>query len=72
MEADDDDDGVSTANEDVNGDGDLTNDDTDGDGIPNFRDNDDDGDGIEPDREDSNGNGIPTTYWRAWDSNFRQ
>lgn len=37
-------DGVPTADEDLNGDGNLANDDTDGDGIPNFMDNDDDGD----------------------------
>jgi len=35
---------VATASEDLNGDGNLENDDTDGDGIPNFLDNDDDGD----------------------------
>lgn len=35
---------VATALEDLNGDGNLENDDTDGDGIPNFLDNDDDGD----------------------------
>lgn len=35
---------VATALEDANGDGNLENDDTDGDGIPNFLDNDDDGD----------------------------
>lgn len=39
-------DSVPTANEDVNNDGNLANDDTDGDGIPNFIDNDDDGDMI--------------------------
>ena len=37
-------DGVPTADEDLNGDGNLANDDTDIDGIPNFMDNDDDGD----------------------------
>lgn len=35
---------IATALEDLNGDGNLENDDTDGDGIPNFLDNDDDGD----------------------------
>ena len=39
-------DGVPTVAEDLNGDGNLANDDTDGDGIPNFLDNDDDGDMI--------------------------
>lgn len=42
----DDMDGVPAEEEDVNGDGNLFNDDTDGDGIPNFLDTDDDGDGI--------------------------
>ena len=37
-------DGIPTTLEDLNGDGNLENDDTDGDGIPNFLDNDDDGD----------------------------
>lgn len=35
---------VANGDEDLNGDGNLSNDDTDGDGIPNFLDNDDDGD----------------------------
>lgn len=39
-------DGIPTILEDLNGDGNLENDDTDGDGIPNFLDNDDDGDMI--------------------------
>lgn len=39
-------DAVATALEDLNGDGNLENDDTDADGIPNFLDNDDDGDMI--------------------------
>lgn len=37
-------DGAPAEVEDLNGDGNLANDDTDGDGIPNFIDNDDDGD----------------------------
>jgi hypothetical protein len=37
-------DSVATADEDLNADTNLANDDTDGDGIPNFTDNDDDGD----------------------------
>lgn len=45
--------------EDVNGDGNLTNDDTDKDGIPNYQDVDDDGDGILTKLEDVNGNGNP-------------
>lgn len=39
-----DNDTVNTELEDVNGDGNLANDDTDGDGIPDYLDNDDDGD----------------------------
>jgi hypothetical protein len=39
-----DNDTVSTSDEDVNADGNLANDDTDFDGIPNYLDNDDDGD----------------------------
>ncbi|OIQ30041.1 MAG: hypothetical protein BM564_04545 [Bacteroidetes bacterium MedPE-SWsnd-G2] len=44
--ADDDNDGIPTIYEDFNGDGDITNDDIDADGIPNYLDNDDDGDGV--------------------------
>jgi len=42
----DDNDGVPAEFEDINGNGDLTDDDTDGDGYPNYIDIDDDGDGI--------------------------
>ena len=42
---DQDQDGILSNNEDLNGDGDFTNDDTDGDGIQNLYDVDDDGDG---------------------------
>ncbi len=41
-------------------DGNLANDDTDGDGIPNYLDDDDDGDGILTADEDYNNNGNPT------------
>lgn len=44
-------DGVLSKNEDLNGNGDLYDDDTDGDGIPNFLDTDDDGDGTLTRRE---------------------
>lgn len=44
--AQDDNDGVPAALEDINGDGNLFNDDTDGDGIPNFLDTDDDNDNV--------------------------
>lgn len=77
---DHDNDGVPSYLEDLNGDGeftvnftnlkDTTDDDTDGDGTPDFLDADDDGDGIltinedinndgDPTNDDSNGNGIP-------------
>jgi hypothetical protein len=57
---DDDDDGVPTEDEDVNGNGDLTDDDTDNDGIPDYRDDDDDNDGVPTKDEDVNANGDPT------------
>jgi hypothetical protein len=59
---DDDGDGVPNAFEDFNGDGDLTNDDIDGDGTPNYLDNDDDGDGVLTADEavDMDGNPIDT------------
>lgn len=44
--ADHDGDGIPSYMEDLNGDGDLFNDDTDGDGVPNFLDPDDDGDRV--------------------------
>lgn len=71
IEADHDQDGVPSWMEDINEDRRLTNDDTDGDNIPNFADVNDDGDGtltedeIEIDAEgnlilpDSNGNDTP-------------
>lgn len=42
----DDNDGVPAEEEDINGNGDLFDDDTDGDGIPNFLDTDDDNDNV--------------------------
>ncbi|GGG39643.1 DUF6252 family protein [Bizionia arctica] len=54
---DDDNDGVLTINEDLNGDGDPTNDDTDGDSIPNYLDEDDDGDSILTINEDIDADG---------------
>lgn len=55
----DDDDGIPAALEDINGDGDLTNDDTDGDGLPNYLDFDDDGDNVptKTEKPDPNGDG---------------
>ena len=49
---DDDGDGISTFDEDVNGDGDPANDDADGDGTPDYLDNDDT-------RPDTDGDGVP-------------
>ncbi len=61
--ADDDGDGVKNALEDLNGDGDCSKDDTDGDGIPDWRDPDDDGDGVPTAAEliydDTDSDGIP-------------
>jgi len=44
---DDDGDGIDTADESPDGDSDPTDDDTDGDGTPNYLDEDDDGDGVD-------------------------
>ncbi len=57
---DHDNDNVFSNDEDINGDGDPTNDDTDGDGVPNFADPDDDGDGILTINEDTDEDGDPT------------
>jgi len=65
----DDDDGIPAELEDINGNGDLEDDDTDGDGLPNYIDADDDGDNVLTKNEDhddtdlnvdSNGDGDPT------------
>ncbi len=50
-------DGILTINEDLNNNGNLYDDDTDLDGIPNFQDLDDDGDGVNTINEDYNRNG---------------
>ena len=69
----DDSDGIPAALEDLNGNGNLDDDDTDGDGIPNYLDADDDGDnvltidenpdpnkdGVLADAQDTDGNGVP-------------
>lgn len=69
----DDNDGIPAHLEDINGNGNLDDDDTDGDGIPNYLDPDDDGDnvltkdenpdpngdGILDDAQDTDGDGIP-------------
>ncbi len=67
----DDEDGVPAEEEDINCDGNLENDDTDGDGIPNYKDQDDDDDNIltsvelengiadNDDPRDTDGDGTP-------------
>jgi hypothetical protein len=57
---DDDNDGIASELEDINDNGDLEDDDTDGDGIPNYKDSDDDGDNVKTKDEnpDPNGDGI--------------
>tara|TARA_B110000116_G_C16728626_1_gene532634 strand:+ start:337 stop:1227 length:891 start_codon:yes stop_codon:yes gene_type:complete len=57
---DHDSDGILSINEDIDGDGDPMNDDSDNNSIPNLYDNDDDGDGIlTKDEYDQNNDGIP-------------
>ena len=58
--ADHDEDTIDSNDEDIDGDGDLNNDDTDEDFLPNYRDSDDDNDGILTKDEDANGDGDPT------------
>lgn len=50
---------VSNNDEDIDGDGNVTNDDTDGDGIPDYADVDDDDDQILTKSEDTDGDGDP-------------
>ena len=57
--SDDDNDGILSILEDIDGDGDVKNDDTDGDGIPNYFDVDDDGDNIGTIDEDVDEDGDP-------------
>lgn len=62
LDPDDDGDGIATLDEDVNEDGDVTNDDTDADATPDYLDPDDDGDGVPTASDgtgDSDGDGIP-------------
>ncbi|WP_445747465.1 FKBP-type peptidyl-prolyl cis-trans isomerase [Polaribacter sp.] len=59
-DTDQDNDNVPSIKEDIDGDDDVNNDDTDKDGLPNFLDTDDDGDGVLTKNEDRNGNGDPT------------
>lgn len=60
VESDHDNDTVSTNDEDLDSDGDVSNDNTDGDLLPNYVDSDDDNDGILTKDEDANGDGDPT------------
>lgn len=57
--SDSDADGVIDLNEDLNGNNNLDDDDTDQDGTPNYLDTDDDGDGIDTIDEDYNNDGNP-------------
>jgi FKBP-type peptidyl-prolyl cis-trans isomerase len=57
--ADHDGDNVLSNDEDIDGDGDVNNDDTDDDLVPNYTDTDDDGDGILTKDEDTNEDGNP-------------
>ena len=56
---DSDNDGVLDIDEDLNNDNNLDNDDTDGDGIPNYLDEDDDEDGVNTADEDRDNDGNP-------------
>ena len=58
-DTDHDNDGIPSINEDIDGNGDSRDDDTDTDGIPNFFDLDDDGDGTLTINEDANRDGNP-------------
>ena len=65
FENDHDNDNVPSYLEDIDGDGELNNDDTDGNRVPDYLDPDDDGDGIptkneDLDGEDGKGDGDPT------------
>ena len=60
VEADADNDLVPNNKEDIDGNGDVMNDDTDDDNIPDYQDIDDDGDGILTKNEDANQDGDPT------------
>ncbi len=59
-EADHDNDGILSILEDIDHDGNVKNDDTDEDGIPNYLDTDDDNDGVLTRDEDANNDGDPT------------
>ncbi len=60
VDEDVDNDNVSNVTEDLNGNGDVYDDDTDEDRIPNIYDEDDDNDGVLTKDEDANGDGDPT------------
>ncbi|MFK7782663.1 MAG: hypothetical protein AB8B90_09935, partial [Psychroserpens sp.] len=58
--ADTDNDGILDIDEDINGDNNLDNDDTDDDGTPDYLDEDDDGDGVNTADEDRDNDGNPS------------
>lgn len=66
---DDDNDGIPSINEDLNGNGNLEDDDFDNDGIPNYLDQDDDGDNVDTidEDDDEDGDGNPFTNPRNTD-----
>jgi hypothetical protein len=57
--ADDDNDNIANVDEDLNGDGNPFNDDSDSDGAPNYLDDDDDNDNVPTADEDPDGDGNP-------------
>jgi hypothetical protein len=59
-DSDHDRDGILSIFEDLDNDGNVKNDDTDGDNVPNYLDADDDNDGVLTRNEDANGDGDPT------------
>ena len=59
-DSDHDHDGILSILEDLDNDGNVKNDDTDEDTVPNYLDADDDGDGILTKDEDANDDGDPT------------
>jgi hypothetical protein len=60
LDEDDDGDGIDTADEDIDANGDPTDDDSDQDGTPDYLDADDDNDGVDTADEDRNNNNDPT------------
>lgn len=68
QDTDHDNDGIPSINEDVDGNDEPRDDDTDLDGIPNYFDDDDDGDGVLTINEDENGDGNPANDFNDSDN----